>query len=846
MRRFLWSTALVFQIAAIVAFSAGRVQADETCETLLPPPLHDHPADANDQAASQDIHHVSDFLPLRRFCNDIKAKLDIHSYTSVPTLHDVTLTTSGDPGRTGSSTLDSGAPKLTIDLGGAHVGGGAVSRLLSHRGKQGRVPWPSIEIGNGVIEGRVEFRNQDVPRSVLLKNVSLRPLSASVCDFSDTALSFMSAHARGPFRIQNKPDWKICGIIYASDSQFDGDLQIKGTSWPEKSESGPLILKRSKFLGAVRIINIRIKQAKYEDKDDKTVERFMEISQSAATIVNIDGSVFDAALDFRKNNLWHLNIESTIFNKRVSIDYNTFGGEGRLGTLDINKSRFCGKTIRQGNQPSKPHEDNPLRKDIGKEAALQIVSNVVGGPLTLSIIEANTEAAIDVRDNVVSSSSQIWLPEDSSENGPGKLRLNNSNFASQLHLRKARPVSSTQRTRSHGEPDEDMLPIVLRRSDVKDPKWEQVAERNGWTAGPEEKVSPQCENVSAKVQLSTEIDLRNATIGTLIWDLWLPLTKVPDGEHDKACFKKLGFFPQAFAWKGAGLTYSHWRTDYYPPEAAPQTTTPSTSSIQLFSLWLVALAELGDADECNWFLRWIDGLEKKDSGTLYAASNWLKQAGELSDAKTLLQDANNKIYSAWYWQPVHLLTGSGAYPFMAFAAMLLLWIAMTAFYYIYSYSCLMPEDREGKIAHSVSWYKFCDFIMTRLGYSSRLPKGHRLQEQGESKGPGLSDSASRPTYWHQERETSEHSLPDGADQRRADEEMEKYESHVPGFLQYEISRNPKDFSLWHYSLDVSMPIINLSAFTSFYPRKFRWVPVAHHLIGWFLTSVFIGALTFFR
>jgi hypothetical protein len=76
-------------------------------------------------------------------------------------------------------------------------------------------------------------------------------------------------------------------------------------------------------------------------------------------------------------------------------------------------------------------------------------------------------------------------------------------------------------------------------------------------------------------------------------------------------------------------------------------------------------------------------------------------------------------------------------------------------------------------------------------------------------------------------------------------EPEEQPSLVPGFMQYQRDRRPADFSTWAFSADAVLPVINLHAYTEYYPRNraVRVFSFVQHIIGWWMLSVFLASAT---
>ncbi|MFB3135181.1 MAG: hypothetical protein ACE1Y3_05555, partial [Rhodospirillales bacterium] len=56
---------------------------------------------------------------------------------------------------------------------------------------------------------------------------------------------------------------------------------------------------------------------------------------------------------------------------------------------------------------------------------------------------------------------------------------------------------------------------------------------------------------------------------------------------------------------------------------------------------------------------------------------------------------------------------------------------------------------------------------------------------------------------------------------------------------------PRQFSVWRYSLDAMLPVINLHAYDRYFLRnpKLRWIPAFQHIVGWWLITVFLASVS---
>jgi hypothetical protein len=67
---------------------------------------------------------------------------------------------------------------------------------------------------------------------------------------------------------------------------------------------------------------------------------------------------------------------------------------------------------------------------------------------------------------------------------------------------------------------------------------------------------------------------------------------------------------------------------------------------------------------------------------------------------------------------------------------------------------------------------------------------------------------------------------------------------VPGFRQYEKGRDPQEFSLFFFSLDAMLPVIDLHAYSSYYPAPvwLRVISYVQHGFGWLLVTLLFATL----
>ena len=70
------------------------------------------------------------------------------------------------------------------------------------------------------------------------------------------------------------------------------------------------------------------------------------------------------------------------------------------------------------------------------------------------------------------------------------------------------------------------------------------------------------------------------------------------------------------------------------------------------------------------------------------------------------------------------------------------------------------------------------------------------------------------------------------------------DSKIYGFSQFDIASKPRRITLLRYSLDCIIPVINLHAYSNYYPEWgfIRFLSVCQHILGWWLLTVFLASV----
>ena len=72
-------------------------------------------------------------------------------------------------------------------------------------------------------------------------------------------------------------------------------------------------------------------------------------------------------------------------------------------------------------------------------------------------------------------------------------------------------------------------------------------------------------------------------------------------------------------------------------------------------------------------------------------------------------------------------------------------------------------------------------------------------------------------------------------------------SAVPGFMQYDRNRQPQDFGLFRYAVDVSIPVVDLHAYSQYFPASKgpRILTTFQHILGWWVLTSLLATLAVF-
>jgi hypothetical protein len=252
----------------------------------------------------------------------------------------------------------------------------------------------------------------------------------------------------------------------------------------------------------------------------------------------------------------------------------------------------------------------------------------------------------------------------------------------------------------------------------------------------------------------------------------------------------------AVQWDGAGLRYRYWGD----PDLKPTGIVVASHDAEAVTGSALAAAPSAQGpgrhrDEGDFgaaFKEWRHMLYERSSGPLSVMAEYLHERGDFSGSRALLRDAKATDY-AGQWLVYYMLwpTGFGAKPERALYWLFVLWLIGIAIYWFYlRYAAgagWPPKDAEAK------------------------PRSAGAVHRSRS---GKEAPAEQPSLG-------------------------------PGFMQYQRDKRPADFSLAVFSADALLPVLNLHAYTEYYPRSrpLRFFTFVQHVAGWYLLTIFLASAT---
>jgi hypothetical protein len=242
-------------------------------------------------------------------------------------------------------------------------------------------------------------------------------------------------------------------------------------------------------------------------------------------------------------------------------------------------------------------------------------------------------------------------------------------------------------------------------------------------------------------------------------------------------------------WDGAGLAYAYWGDPDLKGGVAPLRT---------------------DADFIEALKAWRFTMQEANSEALDFMAGYLRSRGRFSDSRDLQEEAKEVNYrpqtatdlGGWAVYALLLPTGFGVKPELALLWLFVGWLIGGAVYYGYR-----------RRSQTLGWPPPAEREPAAMPLLREEAAGFRSLAAAEQSS-GAADLSEQPTL-------------------------------VPGFMQYQRDRRPADFSVWAFSADAVLPVINLHAYTEYYPRNqaVRVFSFVQHIVGWWMLSVFLASAT---
>lgn len=287
-----------------------------------------------------------------------------------------------------------------------------------------------------------------------------------------------------------------------------------------------------------------------------------------------------------------------------------------------------------------------------------------------------------------------------------------------------------------------------------------------------------------------------------------------------------------YRWTGNGLRYEHWE----PSDNYLTSVNQSKDAIwEAVKTWRHTMAE-PDVDALNYMAGYL-----KSRGRYSESRTILEEAKRLNYVKGIPTETNSPDFSGFVacvsqWN-IRCMTsyvlyvllypgGYGAFPERVFKFIFFGWLIFGSLYKVYSW-CQSPiESVMWPVRLIVSLLQFggkiINWIVNRIQLMwrwirERIYKGIRRLFWGWAPAARIPVAAGRPDD----------------------------QTDVPGFMHFDVHLHPPKFSIWRYSLDAMLPVINLHAYDRYYLKsKFlRWTAAFQHILGWWLISVFLASAT---
>lgn len=755
------------------------------------------------------------------------------------------------PDRTGQQPpddgrLEHGAVVLDLQIDGADeratIAAPPLIRLLSSPHLLPPAAFGGLVLRNAEIEGALLFYNLHLDRPLALVNVTFGGGGYSKAvfqqgDIEGAAISIQHSRFNDYLTIQ---DSRICGDVLIRDSEFQETLQLSNVIQPEDAACGgedpKLELQATRFDQSLTISRSEF-------------GRLFAVSNDIQSFL-LSRNQFRTHFQVQSNAISNFEIYGAAFARHVSVKYNQIAGD-----FFINYS----VSDRAGPQ-------------VATIETLEINSNRIGGGLGLvDFAPRILPVELDFRSNRVGNGSEFCLPppwrgelllhgstyEGTLAIGLAELELDPAPIALPIMADKGAPGSRAAATAAPQPGTE-----IKRDPPCYGPYFVETSRSEGRYCAPREQATGMAAADQGRVPIDTSgrslalVDLEATRIRTLRWHMPLHCT---------------------YRWSGFGLTYELWDA----PAQARNTFIRQHDKWReaAFNTWRTTLVSHDPAA--------LDAMSRyfADKGAYVASRNILLEAKRLNyapacppdesigaclvrvfQAPSLIKDvqaATDDVTDAWFesWGERALRAfklvllwpgGYGAQPERALILLIGGVFAFAALYFVY-------------VGGVWRRYARLDGWLVRLQELLHAPPGGGQAPAREAPGrqPRPLLEAIRDIRLLQKQ--GDHTVVTTALRRRLVPELEKLpaggpefdrlrrqivrlardagSTQVHGFSQFNSGQMPTRFTPIRYSIDAMVPVIDLHAYSNYYPEWWvmRGVTVFQHVLGWWWLSVFVAS-----
>lgn len=296
-----------------------------------------------------------------------------------------------------------------------------------------------------------------------------------------------------------------------------------------------------------------------------------------------------------------------------------------------------------------------------------------------------------------------------------------------------------------------------------------------------------------------------------------------------------------YAWRGQGLTFRYFGA-------------PFSSDIYVVN-GNSSLVGYDEERAIGHLIAWLDDVQGPASEIYFFVSDYLRSRGLLNESRDWLENAKRAIYQPQADEPLLQRladgvvyaalwpAGFGAKPERVIWCMVVLWLVGYGVYTL----------------HYRGWINGAGVFWHRLRHPAPADI-YRLPDRDAPAGDGLAEGPMAPPAapsifvepgrvvaagWAALRDYRQAWERERRDLASAAPALDGNRTNKLGFVTTSADRTARRFSLWSYSLDVTLPILSLGRFGTYSADNalVRGFSYLHHILGWWLGALFIGALT---